>query len=76
MNSPNTFQNFQPVKVNNTELADHGRAGHVCGNERTVGTGKAAAQVVDVMLDASDDDGKGIKSQEAVAIPVSSLQAL
>lgn len=72
----NTFQNFQPVKVNNDKLADHGRAGHVCSTERTEVINKLETRVCDVMLDAHDDDGNGAKPQEAVSIPVDSLQAL
>ena len=67
----NTFATFQPIIVNDDTLADHGRAGHVTSAERTEGAGKNAAQVVDVLLDAS-----ATEEQHAVTVPVTSLKPL
>jgi len=49
------FQSFQPVRVNNEALADHGRAGTVRSSPYTTGSGKTAATVIDVQLDATAD---------------------
>lgn len=66
----NNYQTMQAVKVGEG-YEDSGRAGTVRSTERTEGSGKTAAQVVDVELDATPD-----LPAKLAAFPVSALVPL
>lgn len=71
MSINSTFQCFQAVKVSDEANEHNGRAGSVRSDLYTTGEGKAAREVVDVMLDADDNS-----YEEMITIEPAKLQAL